>query len=108
MLRRGPKMNGVNMCEVSPTWKRYYFECMCYDQDHTLIVDDVREDDWTEFNVSVMIKPEPSLFWRIWLAIKYIFNKTQNTYYFNCVSLQRKDVESLMGLCREHLQHKND
>lgn len=69
------------------------FICQCHSIDHQLVFS--YDKDWDEVFVSVYLKPEPNIFKRMVIAIKYIFGYKSIYGPFDEFIFKKSDAERL-------------
>lgn len=83
-----------------------YIECDCDHAEHILRFTRYSGLDELDksLTVNVYLSHYMGLFRRIWYGIKYIFGHKSRYGAFDCVLLNRKNVERLRNLCNAHLE----
>ena len=74
-----------------------YFDCACYDSEHTIrfVFDD--DGDIAELYLDVFLADQP-WYKRLWLGIKYIFGYKSRYGHFGNWTLAEHDAERLQDL----------
>ena len=73
--------------------KKYYFECACNADEHRLVLVEDEYKGHKELYFTCFIQGYQSIFRRIWMAIKYIFNKTNDNGMFDCFIIKDSDIK---------------
>lgn len=86
---------------------RYIFLCECTEMSHTLFVDVFNDGDYAQFDIGYLLSQYLPWYKRILVAIKYIFNITNEKQHFSAILLGTKNVEELRSVCDDFLAIAN-
>lgn len=78
--------------------KQELFICACHSVEHQLIMSYFTDDDYSEVYCSVHLKPETSMFKRIWNAVKYIFGHRSTYGDFDEFIFKPEDADRLQNV----------
>lgn len=81
------------MSEVRET---EFFECQCHSNEHTVKFA-IDEDDGTIYT-SIFLNTFYPWYYRIWIAIKYMFGYTSRFGHWDCFLLKQEDHPRLLAL----------
>ena len=81
----------------------HYYECACLSPDHRLVFQYDLEAN--ELYTEVFINSHPSIFKRLWLAIKYIFNSSCRYGHFDCFTSKPEDVKKMRNLFNLYIKN---
>lgn len=82
-------------------FKREYFECSCYSDEHLLTFSFSMDKKYPEVYCHVMLNHNKRWYKRIWIAIKYVFGYQSIYGMFDEIILKPKDIVRLKALCQE-------
>jgi len=89
-------------------WKKHYFECKCDSEEHRLVfIVDTYEPQNPEIYVSCYLGNYRNFFQRCWMAIKYIFRKTDNEGAFDCFLLRPEDYQRFVDMFKGVIEERN-
>jgi len=74
--------------------KYKYLECFCSSVEHTLRLSYI-EDEPDELYVELQLIYYDGIFARVWAAIKYVLGYSSQSGHFDCIGLDRAEVEKL-------------
>lgn len=75
-----------------------YIDCACSDPKHTLRF--TSDAELSEFVTEVHLNQYYGFFKRVWLAIKYVFGRSNKNGHFDCTILNLSQVEELSTLLK--------
>lgn len=82
--------------------KTEYFECACFSDEHVLKF--ICDEEDNELYCSIFLNQYRSIFKRVWIAIKYIFNyKCKYGHWDNWI-FRQEDSERLKELLEIHFK----
>lgn len=92
--------------------QRQFFTCQCEHLDHQFILStydysdekDLLPDDQLMLELSVHLVNYSSFWYRLWAAIKYLWNRPAKTGHFDSVILKDGDVEALLVVLNNYQQ----
>jgi hypothetical protein len=84
--------------------ERYYIECDCYSQEHTICFTLDDDEEFPCIYVNVQLSRFHNFFGRLWLAIKYVFGHECRFGHWDEAVISGEKVSEIYDLCYRHLQ----
>ena len=87
------------------------FECICYDENHLMVVtrwwddDDQDEDayEWDELSFAIQAHYEAGFWGRIWQGMKYVWNPEDGCFWSSTV-LDKENAARLRDALQEYIE----
>jgi len=87
------KTSNIDFINEEDNFKSIYLECSCQDRSHLVVIS--RDFEHNYLYIEVQLNSYHGFFKRLWLGLKYIFNKNFNNGMWDCSLLNKSEAEQV-------------